>query len=189
MRRLVPRLALGVALAVTTACDQEQAARDRARREEQALREGAAEIVRREQARAAAHAGEVADQVMAVKRQLTAATEAGRKVKAELDKVYKTSRDYDLLVAETGAADPDAAAHAARLATMPHVTIGGAKVGYEEDATRSVRGVSYAKHFRASWQRGDDTVHVSYLSKEEYDLVAFAALLERLVPIVERELR
>jgi hypothetical protein len=159
------RLVLLLALA-TTACAEEREAREQAKQ----------------------HATELADQVKTIERHLSAATSMGRKVKAELDKVYKTSKDYDLFVAETGASDPGTAAHAARLAAMPHVTIGDVTVGYEEDSTRSIRGVSYAKHFRASWTRGAETVHVSFFSKEELDVVAFAAVLEKLVPIVERQL-
>jgi hypothetical protein len=60
-------------------------------------------------------------------------------VKAELDKVYRTEHAYDLDVTRTGAST----AHAAELAAMPHVTVRGVTVGYEETATRSLNGVGY----------------------------------------------
>jgi hypothetical protein len=107
-----------------------------------------------------------------------------RTVKSELDKVYRTDRDYDLAITRAGASKD----HAARLAAMPHVQVGDVTVGYEEETRRSFAGVSYARHFRATWRRGDEDVVVSYATQEHIDPVAFVALVEKLVPIVEREL-
>lgn len=112
----------------------------------------------------------------------------GKRAKAELDKVYKTTHDYDLAVDDVTAESPEGKAHAKRLATLPTVTVGGATVGYEEDVARSVGGVTRSKHFRASWRRGDTIVRVSYFTSERIDAIAFAQLLQKLVPIVERVL-
>lgn len=105
-----------------------------------------------------------------------------RTVKAELDKVYKTDHAYDLDITRAGASKE----HAAELAKMPHVTVRGVTVGYEETATRSLHGVGYRKHFRATWRRGDEDVIVSYATQDDIDVVAFAKLVEKMVPIVEK---
>lgn len=120
-------------------------------------------------------------------RQLDAALSLGRRAKVELDKVYRRDTDYALTVDD--GSSPDAAAHAARLDAMPAITIGDVRVGYHEDASLSLRGTTYAKHFRASWRRGDQVVRVSYYTQETMNVVAFVALLEKLVPAVERALR
>lgn len=103
-------------------------------------------------------------------------------VKAELDKVYKTDHAYDLDVTRAGASTD----HAAKLSAMPHVTVSGVTVGYEETATRSLHGVGYKKHFRATWRRGNEDVIVSYATQDNIDVVAFAKLVEKMVPIVEQ---
>ena len=108
----------------------------------------------------------------------------GRRAKAELDKVYRSSTDYDLDVT-TADASP---AHAAKLAALPHVTIGDVTVGYEQVGTVSANGVGRSRHFRATWRRGDRDVIVGYQTREELDLIAFAALIEKLVPAVEHVL-
>lgn len=107
----------------------------------------------------------------------------GKTAKAELDKVYKSDKDYDLAVDTVGS--KEAEQHAARLDKMPSVEVKGVRVGYEEDSQLSLRGTTYAKHFRASWKRGDQVVRVSFYTKETLDLVAFAKLLQKLVPAVE----
>ena len=105
-----------------------------------------------------------------------------RTVKSELDKVYKTDHAYDLAITRAGASTE----HAAKLSSMPHVTVRGVTVGYEETATRSLNGVGYRKHFRATWRRGNEDVVVSYATQEDIDVVAFAKLVEKMVPIVEK---
>ncbi|HUQ05839.1 MAG TPA: hypothetical protein VM261_25230 [Kofleriaceae bacterium] len=105
-----------------------------------------------------------------------------RTVKAELDKVYKTDSDYDLDITRAGASTD----HAAKLAAMPHVSVNGVTVGYEEAATRSLHGVGYRKHFRATWRRGNEDVIVSFATQDNIDAVAFAKLVEKMVPIVEK---
>lgn len=105
-----------------------------------------------------------------------------RTVKRELDKVYKTDHAYDLDITRAGASTE----HAAKLAAMPHVTVRGVTVGYEESVTRSMGGIGYKKHFRATWRRGDEDVIVSYATQENLDVVAFAKLVEKMVPIVEQ---
>ena len=112
----------------------------------------------------------------------------GRGAKAELDKVYKTDKDYALAVDDV--ASEDAGKHAERLDKMPSIEIKGVRVGYEEDSNLSLRGTTYSKHFRASWKRGDGKlVRVSFYTKEQLDLVAFAQLLQKLVPAVQTVLR
>lgn len=109
----------------------------------------------------------------------------GKSAKAELDKVYKSNTDYALAVDEVGS--DDAAKHAAQLDKMPSVEVKGVRVGYEEDSQLSLRGTTYAKHFRASWKRSDNkVVRVSFYTKETLDLVAFAQLLQKIVPAVEK---
>ena len=107
----------------------------------------------------------------------------GTRAKTELDKVYKTDKDYELAVDTVGS--KEAEQHATRLDKMSSVEVKGVRVGYEEDSQRSLRGMTYAKHFRASWKRGDQVVRVSFYTKETLDLVAFAKLLHELVPAVE----
>jgi hypothetical protein len=122
------------------------------------------------------------------KSEATKATERalglGKRVKNELDKVYKTTKDYDVIIEE----GPALAEHDAKLAAMPHVNIGGLDVAYEESSTLSVNGSSYSKHFRATWRDGDRVVAISYFTKEEIDAAAFIELLKMLIPIVQRQL-
>lgn len=115
------------------------------------------------------------------------AAEAGTAAKRELDKVYKTSKDYDLVVSAEDADDAEMKRHEAAMAAMPHVNVGDLTVGYEEQSSRSLKGVSYSKHYRATWIRNGRKLGVSYYSKEEIDAAAFADLLRRLVPIVEKQ--
>ena len=103
-----------------------------------------------------------------------------KKVKSELDKVYRSDTEYDVTI------DDDA--HADALERMPHVTVGGTVVGYEESSSLSLNGTSYRKHFRASWRHDDRVIGVSYYTQQDMDLKAFVALLEWLIPIVERQL-
>ena len=76
--------------------------------------------------------------------------------------------------------------HEASIAAMPHATVNGVTVGYQEDASRSLRGASYSRHFRATWVWKGRKVAVSYYTREEIDGVAFAELLTKLVPVVQR---
>lgn len=130
-----------------------------------------------------------AEQVRAAERKVEAALPdlgqaraLGAKAKAELDKVYQSTSAYDLDVTRTAAT----AAHAEKLAAMPHVTVGDLTVGYEEASGLSVTGTRSSRHFRATWRRGDRDVIVGYQTASNLDLAAFAALLHKLVPIVER---
>lgn len=104
-----------------------------------------------------------------------------RTVKGELDQVYKTDHAYDLDITRAGASTD----HAKKLSEMPHVTVGDVTVGYEESATKSLHGIGYKKHFRATWRRGNEDVIVSYATQENLDAVAFVKLVEKMVPIVE----
>lgn len=172
------------------ACSDERARAEREARTraEQAQREAAARsadaarVAREAQAYAEAKARAAAARV-----DIHAAARAvalGQRVKAELDKVYRTDSDYSLDVTTAGAS----ADHAARLAALPHVTVGDLTVGYEQVATRSATGVGRTRHFRATWRHGDRDVIVGYRTSEAIDVVAFAKLLDKLVPSVERVL-
>jgi hypothetical protein len=113
------------------------------------------------------------------------ATMVALRVKGELDKVRKVSGEYDIDVSTEGADDAAMKQHEAKIAAMPHVTVGELTVGYEEDQNRSLRGTTFARHFRAIWAHGGKKVAVSYYTKEELDAQAFAKLLESLVPLVQ----
>ena len=104
------------------------------------------------------------------------------RAKAELDKVYQTTSDYDLDITTQAATT----AHAEKLAAMPHVTVGDLTVGYEQTSGISITGTSSRRHFRATWRRGDRDVIVGYQTESNLDLAAFATLLQKLVPIVEK---
>ena len=123
-------------------------------------------------------AGDVAGKATALSKEALA---TGKKVKAELDKVYKTTSDYDITV---DAVPESAADHDARLAAMPSVKVGTTSVGYEQDSAHTLLGVKYSRHFRATWRAGDGrTVRLSFYTKEELDLPAFVALLQKIVPV------
>jgi hypothetical protein len=169
---------------MAAACGSKDEAKARAAQAQRELeaRRGQAE---RELAAKTAAVERKLDQVITASRDQVQVAEAlalGRRVKAELDKVYPTSTDVTLDVTAAGAS----VEHAANLAALPHVTIGGLTVGYEEVASVSVTGIGRSRHFRAVWRHGDRDVIVGYQSSEELDLVAFAKLLDKLVPVVER---
>ncbi|MBI2901049.1 MAG: hypothetical protein HYY17_12760 [Planctomycetes bacterium] len=117
------------------------------------------------------------------------AAQTAVEVKREIDKVYKTKTDYDLVVSAEDADGEAMKAHEAKVQAMPHVTIDGVTVGYEESEERSLKGVTYTKHYRATWCRDGKKIGVGYYSREEIDAVAFVELLKKLVPIVERHVR
>jgi hypothetical protein len=110
------------------------------------------------------------------------------KAKAELDKIYKSTSDYDLKITSEDADDAAMTAHNEKIAAMPHVSVGDFTVGYEEDQDRSVDGTSYSRHFRATWAFKGKKVAISYLTKQEIDLAAFADLVKRLAPIVQAQI-
>ena len=139
------------------------------------------------------YGGDLVDRATQVKRAAVAlrdraidrvgqAGDIASQAKAELDKVYRSSTDYDLDITTAAATS----AHAEKLAAMPHVTVGGITVGYEQVAGVSTTGTSSKRHFRATWRRGDRDVIVGYQTSSRLDLDAFAALLPKLVPIVNR---
>lgn len=123
-------------------------------------------------------AGDVAGKATALSKEALA---TGKKVKAELDKVYKSSSDYDITV---DAVPESAADHDARLAAMPSVKVGTTAVGYEQDSAVSLMGTKYSRHFRATWRAADGrTVRLSFYTKEELDIPAFVNLLQKIVPV------
>lgn len=114
---------------------------------------------------------------------LEKAIEKGKAAKVELDKAYKSDNEYDLAVDDIGS--EQAAIHASRLEKMPSIEVNGVRVGYEEDSNLSLRGTTYAKHFRMSWKRGDKIVRVSFYSKQTIDIVELTKLIAKIVPAVE----
>ena len=128
---------------------------------------------------------EVKDKATVAQAKAFDAAATGLRIKGELDKVYKTTSDYDLDISADGVDDDGMKAHEARIAAMPNVKVGDLTVGYEESQERSLKGQTFARHFRATWVHGGKKVGVGYYSKEEIDAVAFAALLEKLVPAVQ----
>jgi len=110
-------------------------------------------------------------------------------VKQELDKVYKTDGDYDLVITAEDADDAQMKEHDAKMAAMPNVSIEGVTIGYEESQERSLKGVTYTKHYRATWARDGKKIGVGYYSKKEIDVAAFVELVKKLYPIVEKKVR
>lgn len=182
---------LVIAIVLASACGSSRDDAERKARAAQAEAESraAALRVKAEEARARADALRheaavlVADTVArAGELDPTRAKEIALAAKAELDKVYKTTSDYDLDVTTANATN----AHAEKLAAMPHVTVGNLTVGYEQVSGLSVTGTTSKRHFRATWRRGDKDVIVGYQTSAELDVVAFAKLLPKLVPIIEK---
>jgi hypothetical protein len=118
-----------------------------------------------------------------------AAAEKVKSIKLEIDKVYQSKTDYDLVVSEEGVDDAAMKAHEAKISALPSVEVKGVKVAYEEVSGRSLNGVSYSRAFGASWVAGGKRYGVTYYSNETIDAKAFAALLEKLVPVVETYLK
>jgi hypothetical protein len=107
-------------------------------------------------------------------------------LRAEVAKVYSNEHDLDFLVEPI---DSEAQrAFEAKLAAMPSLEVSGLKVGYEEQNTLSLHGKSYSSSFRASWLYQGQKISLAYYSQEKFDAKAFAALLERLVPVAQRYL-
>jgi hypothetical protein len=174
-------------LVLAAACGSSRAEAERKARAAQAEAQRQ-QVIAVEKARAAAHEAEAAK--LAVEARAKAAIadvhlrELATQAKAELDKVYQSDSSYDLDVTTQAASS----AHAAKLAAMPHVTVGDLTVGYEQESGLSVTGTSSKRHFRATWRRGDRDVIVGFQTASNLDLAAFAKLLQKLVPAVERVL-
>lgn len=179
------RLAFAVVLiGLVASCGSSRDDAERKAREARVYAEARAAEAR---AQAELKSQQAADQVAAARRKAEAAladTTRARKLaaqaKAELDKVYQTTSAYDLDITSAAASTT----HAEKLAAMPHVTVGDLTVGYEEATGMSVNGTSSRRHFRATWRRGDRDVIVGYQTEGRLDLVAFAKLLQKIVPIV-----
>lgn len=121
-----------------------------------------------------------ADQTAALMAQKLAALTALRE---ELGKIYKSGYDVDLLLEGVDpAAEKD---FAAKLAAMPNLEVAGVTVGYEENSNLSLNGKTYTKSFRASWVYQGKKLSLAYYSSEQFDAKAFAALLEKAVPVVQ----
>jgi hypothetical protein len=110
------------------------------------------------------------------------------KAKAELDKIYKSTSDYDLKISSEDADDASMAAHNEKIAKMPNVSLGDFTVGYEEDQNRSIDGQTFSRHFRATWAVKGKKVAISYYTKQEIDLAAFGDLVKKLAPIVQAQI-
>lgn len=167
---LVARVALALSLASGAGCGERH---DDARR----VQETASTVATELRAGVAAAGARVVDAVA-----LT------RAAKREFDRVYRSTTTYDLDVTAVGAPDAELRAHEAAIAAMPHLAVGDVTVGYEESTARSLRGVSYARHFRATFVLRGQRVAVSYYAQEDLDLAAFVTLLQALAPIVIAQL-
>jgi outer membrane lipoprotein-sorting protein len=127
-------------------------------------------------------------QIEDAKKKVFDAAAASKQAKSEFDQVYRTDSDYDLAISAEDANDEEMKKHEAALNTMPTITVQGVTVGYEEQTTTNLGGRTYTKHYRATWCRNGRKIGVGYYSMEKIDAQAFAKLLEKLVPIVEKRL-
>ncbi len=111
-----------------------------------------------------------------------------QEAKNELEKIHKTTTDYDLVISDPEGGDDKLKAHQEQLASMNHIEVEGFTIGYEESQDRSFQSVTYERHFRATWVMEGKVVGVSYYSKKETDLKAFEELIRKLIPIVNNQL-
>jgi hypothetical protein len=110
------------------------------------------------------------------------------RVKGEIDKVYKATGAYDVQISAEGADDAGMKAHQEKVAAMPHVSLGDITIGYEESGEKTLNGTTFSRHFRATWVQNGQKVGLSYYTKEQLDLQAFAKLLVKFVPVVQVQL-
>lgn len=112
-----------------------------------------------------------------------------QEAKNELEKIHKTTTDYDLVISDPESGDDKLKAHQEQIASMNHIEVEGLTVGYEERQDRSFQSMAYERHFRATWIREGKVIGVSYYTKEETDLKAFGELVQKLIPIVNIQMR
>jgi hypothetical protein len=107
-------------------------------------------------------------------------------IKTEFDKVYQSATTYDLEVSSEGIDDAGMKALEAQVSTLPNVTVGGAKVAYEDRSSTSAKGITYAKSFGAVWVVGGKKIGLTFYTQQNIDAKAFAETLQKLVPVVEK---
>lgn len=112
-----------------------------------------------------------------------------QEAKNELEKIHKTTTDYDLVISDPESGDDKLRAHQEQIASMNHIEIEGLTVGYEERQDRSFQSMTYERHFRATWTMEGKIIGVSYYTKKETDLKAFGELVQKLIPIVNMQMR
>ena len=119
-------------------------------------------------------------------------------VKKEWDQINRGESAYDLVVYGAGGDATRIEEHEAALDSMGHVEVrdvplaGGAvekvRVGYSDVTEVGTGGRKHERHFRATWTDEGRKVGLSYYTTGQTDPAAFAALLGRLVPVVNRHI-
>ncbi len=112
-----------------------------------------------------------------------------QEAKNELEKIHKTTTDYDLVISDPEEGNDKLKAHQEQLASMNHIEVEGFTIGYEERQDRSFQSMTYERHFRATWVMEGKVIGVSYYSKKETDLKAFEELVRKMIPIVNVQMR
>lgn len=108
---------------------------------------------------------------------------AAMKAKKEIDKLDKMG-DYDFAISSVLVDSAGMKDHEAKMASMPHVTVGDITVGYEEDPVKTLNGTEYKHHFRATYVHMGMKVGFSYYTKGDLDGAGFATLITKFLPIV-----
>jgi hypothetical protein len=122
-------------------------------------------------------------------RKLQTVLSAAQAAKSEIDKIHKTTTEYDLVISDPEEGDDKLKAHQERLAGMYRIVVVGLTIGYEERQDRSLKGATYESHFRLTWATNGKIVGLSYYSKKETDFKAFEELARKMIPIVNNQLR
>ncbi|MEW6209500.1 MAG: hypothetical protein AB1631_14120 [Acidobacteriota bacterium] len=135
---------------------------------------------------AAEKAGEVKAET---ERRLQTVMAVAQEVKSEIDKIHKTTTEYDLVISDPEEGDEKLKAHQEQLAAMNRIEVDGLTVGYEERQDRSLKGATYERHFRVTWATNGKIVGLSYYSKKETDFKAFEELARKMIPIVNNQMR
>ena len=122
-------------------------------------------------------------------RDLQSLVVVSQQVKSELEKIYNTTTDYDLIISDPESGEDKLKAHQEQIARMNHIEVENLTVGYEERQDRSFQGATYERHLRATWVADGKLIGVSYYSKKEVDLKAFEELVRKMIPIVNNQMR
>lgn len=134
-------------------------------------------------------AGEVKAEAERKAKGLQSLVAVAQEAKNELEKIHKTTTDYDLVISDPEEGNDKLKAHQEQLASMNHIEVEGFTIGYEERQDRSFQSMTYERHFRATWFMEGKVIGVSYYSKKETDLKAFEELVRKMIPIVNVQMR
>lgn len=107
-------------------------------------------------------------------------------IKKEFDAVYQSGSAYDIEIATEGIDDAGMKALEDQLKGLPNVTVNGVTIAYEDRTANSINGVNYAKAFGAIWVVGGKKIGLIYATQQNIDAKAFAELLQKLAPVVEK---